>query len=246
MARFGSIPRRWAIHRAIYADRLDMGKGAVPWLDAVIHQRQPAERAQRLDHRDRLQIAFYYGARDSRASSTTAKAIFKSRRLQSWLAVAPSGRGMPLHLRQGVPPRQDHEHDVNYSGGFLGVGTRFAIGVGDTRGVVCCVRQRPTRSLQAQGGETATPGFSREPSTRSVRDVGTEGEGAQSEIISDKTARFIQGPRWGRALGSPSARRNTSWWFFARRRGGYAAVRYTSSARRWRVSRQGHRRGGSD
>ena len=56
--------------------------------------------------------------------------------------------------------------DVNYSGGFLGVGTPVAIGVGGLLvGVVYwCSPTSPTRSSSSASGRRPTPGSSRGPS----------------------------------------------------------------------------------
>ena len=115
-----------------------------------------------------FQIAFYYGLTGFACVLYYRKEIFKSLKNFIMVGVAPflGGAMLTFIFVKAFLDYKTTSTDVNYSGGFLGVGTPVAIGVGGILiGVVLLVFANfAYRSSSSASGRRPTPGSSREPS----------------------------------------------------------------------------------
>jgi amino acid transporter len=139
MARFGSIPKIFGrIHpRYLTPDvsTLVMGAVVLVWTLVIINVSQNV--LSDSDHRDRLRDRLLLRPDRLRLRRLLPQGTLQERENFIMVGVAPFlGRAMLMFIFINLPRLQDTSTDVNYSGGFLGVGTPVAIGVGLLIGVV--------------------------------------------------------------------------------------------------------------
>jgi amino acid transporter len=134
MARFGSIPKAFGrIHpRYLTPDvsTLVMGAVSLIWTLVIINVSQNilSDSITGIG----FQIAFYYGLTGFACCIYYRKEIFKSVKNFFMVGVAPflGGAILTFIFVKAFLDYKTTSTDVNYSGGFLGVGTPVAIGVG--------------------------------------------------------------------------------------------------------------------
>jgi amino acid transporter len=134
MARFGSIPKIFGrIHpRYLTPDvsTLVMGAVSLVWTLLIINVSQNvlSDSITGIG----FQIAFYYGLTGFACCVYYRKEIFKSLKNFIMVGVAPflGGAMLTFIFVKAFLDYKTTSTDVNYSGGFLGVGTPVAIGVG--------------------------------------------------------------------------------------------------------------------
>jgi len=134
MARFGSIPKIFGrIHpRYLTPDvsTLVMGAVSLVWTLLIINVSQNvlSDSITGIG----FQIAFYYGLTGFACVVYYRKEIFKSLKNFIMVGVAPflGGAMLTFIFVKAFLDYKTTSTDVNYSGGFLGVGTPVAIGVG--------------------------------------------------------------------------------------------------------------------
>jgi amino acid transporter len=134
MARFGSIPKIFGrIHpRYLTPDVSTLAMGAVSlvWTLVIINVSQNvlSDSITGIG----FQIAFYYGLTGFACVVYYRKEIFKSLKNFIMVGVAPflGGAMLTFIFVKAFLDYKTTSTDVNYSGGFLGVGTPVAIGVG--------------------------------------------------------------------------------------------------------------------
>jgi amino acid transporter len=134
MARFGSIPKIFGrIHpRYLTPDvsTLVMGAVSLVWTLVIINVSQNvlSDSITGIG----FQIAFYYGLTGFACVVYYRKEIFKSLKNFIMVGVAPflGGAMLTFIFVKAFLDYKTTSTDVNYSGGFLGVGTPVAIGVG--------------------------------------------------------------------------------------------------------------------
>jgi amino acid transporter len=134
MARFGSIPKVFGrIHpRYLTPDvsTLVMGAVSLVWTLIIINVSQNilSDSITGIG----FQIAFYYGLTGFACAIYYRKEIFKSFKNFIMVGVAPvlGGAILAFIFVKAFLDYKTTSTDVNYSGGFLGVGTPVAIGVG--------------------------------------------------------------------------------------------------------------------
>jgi amino acid transporter len=134
MARFGSIPKIFGrIHpRYLTPDvsTLVMGAVSLVWTLLIINVSQNvlSDSITGIG----FQIAFYYGLTGFACCIYYRKEIFKSLKNFIMVGVAPflGGAMLTFIFVKAFLDYKTTSTDVNYSGGFLGVGTPVAIGVG--------------------------------------------------------------------------------------------------------------------
>jgi amino acid transporter len=134
MARFGSIPKAFGrIHpRYLTPDVSTLAMGAVSlvWTLAIINisQNVLSDSITGIG----FMIAFYYGLTGFACCIYYRKEIFKSLKNFIMVGVAPflGGAILTFIFVKAFLDYKTTSTDVNYSGGFLGVGTPVAIGVG--------------------------------------------------------------------------------------------------------------------
>jgi amino acid transporter len=134
MARFGSIPKIFGrIHpRYLTPDvsTLVMGAVSLVWTLVIINVSQNvlSDSITGIG----FQIAFYYGLTGFACVVFYRKEIFKSLKNFIMVGVAPflGGAILTFIFVKAFLDYKTTSTDVNYSGGFLGVGTPVAIGVG--------------------------------------------------------------------------------------------------------------------
>jgi amino acid transporter len=134
MARFGAIPKAFGrIHpRHLTPDvsTLVMGAVSLVWTLIIINVSQNvlADSITGIG----FQIAFYYGLTGFACCLYYRKEIFKSAKNFFMVGVAPflGGAILTFIFVKAFLDYKTTSTDVNYSGGFLGVGTPVAIGVG--------------------------------------------------------------------------------------------------------------------
>ena len=134
MARFGAIPKAFGrIHpRHLTPDvsTLVMGAVSLVWTLIIINVSQNvlADSITGIG----FQIAFYYGLTGFACCLYYRKEIFKSVKNFFMVGVAPflGGAILTFIFVKAFLDYKTTSTDVNYSGGFLGVGTPVAIGVG--------------------------------------------------------------------------------------------------------------------
>jgi amino acid transporter len=134
MARFGSIPKAFGrIHpRYLTPDvsTLVMGAVSLIWTLIIINVSQNilSDSITGIG----FQIAFYYGLTGFACAIYYRKEIFKSVKNFFIVGVAPvlGGTILAFIFVKAFLDYKTTSTDVNYSGGFLGVGTPVAIGVG--------------------------------------------------------------------------------------------------------------------
>ncbi len=134
MARFGSIPKIFGrIHpRYLTPDvsTLVMGAVSLIWTLLIINVSQNVLNDSITGIG--FQIAFYYGLTGFACVVYYRKEIFKSLKNFIMVGVAPflGGAMLTFIFVKAFLDYKTTSTDVNYSGGFLGVGTPVAIGVG--------------------------------------------------------------------------------------------------------------------
>jgi amino acid transporter len=134
MARFGSIPKIFGrIHpRYLTPDvsTLVMGAVSLVWTLIIINVSQNvlSDSITGIG----FQIAFYYGLTGFACVVYYRKELFKSVKNFIMVGVAPflGGAMLTFIFVKAFLDYKTTSTDVNYSGGFLGVGTPVAIGVG--------------------------------------------------------------------------------------------------------------------
>jgi amino acid transporter len=134
MARFGSIPKIFGrIHpRYLTPDvsTLVMGAVSLVWTLVIINVSQNvlSDSITGIG----FQIAFYYGFTGFACCVYYRKELFKSAKNFIMVGVAPflGGAMLTFVFVKAFLDYKTTSTDVNYSGGFLGVGTPVAIGVG--------------------------------------------------------------------------------------------------------------------
>jgi amino acid transporter len=134
MARFGAIPKSFGrIHpRYLTPDvsTLVMGAVSLVWTLIIINVSQSvlSDSITGIG----FQIAFYYGLTGFACCIYYRREIFKSLRNFIMVGVAPflGGAMLTFIFVKAFLDYKTTSTDVNYSGGFLGVGTPVAIGVG--------------------------------------------------------------------------------------------------------------------
>jgi amino acid transporter len=134
MARFGAIPKTFGrIHpRYLTPDvsTLVMGGVSLVWTLVIINVSQNVLNDSITGIG--FQIAFYYGLTGFACCIYYRKEIFKSLKNFIMVGVAPflGGAMLAFIFVKAFLDYKTTSTDVNYSGGFLGVGTPVAIGVG--------------------------------------------------------------------------------------------------------------------
>jgi amino acid transporter len=134
MARFGAIPKTFGrIHpRYLTPDvsTLVMGGVSLVWTLVIINVSQNVLNDSITGIG--FQIAFYYGLTGFACCIYYRKEIFKSLKNFVMVGVAPflGGAMLTFIFVKAFLDYKTTSTDVNYSGGFLGVGTPVAIGVG--------------------------------------------------------------------------------------------------------------------
>jgi amino acid transporter len=165
MARFGAIPKAFGrIHpRHLTPDVSTLAMGAVSlvWTLVIINVSQNvlSDAITGLG----FLIAFYYGLTGYACAVYYRKKIFKSVR-NFFLVGLPSFLGGAMLTYIFVKAFNDYKTtstDVNYSGGFLGVGTPVAIGVGSLLlgGVLMVIANFAYPKFFKRKWETADPGI---------------------------------------------------------------------------------------
>ena len=179
MARFGSIPKIFGrIHpRYLTPDvsTLVMGAVSLIWTLVIINVSQNvlSDSITGIG----FGIAFYYGLTGFACVVYYRKELFKSLKNFIMVGVAPflGGAMLTVHLRQGLPRLQDHEHRRQLLGRLPGSGNS-----GRDRRRGAARRRRPAgvrqlrlpEVLQAQVGDGRPRGPRGNCQRRSVRDVG--------------------------------------------------------------------------